>query len=135
MSVKKEQWLVWFVVKTWYDAGRRGLSAERLLEILFLFDREFKKRFGRRLFDFEFVAWLSGLYSYEFYETLEEAADVGLIEYVVEVEIPDAPYGGDEDVRSALVKHGLDRVDVEVNPDEVDDGDIHATHVAVDCCA
>jgi len=113
MSVKKEHWLVWLAVKTWYDAGRKDLSAERLLEILFLLDQEFKKRSGRHILDFEFVAWLNGLYSYEFYKALEEAADVGLIEYVVEVEIPDDLHDGDEDVRSALVKHELDRVDVE----------------------
>jgi len=113
MSVKKEHWLEWLAVEAWYSTRRKDLSAERLLEILFLFDREFKKRFGRRLSDFEFVVWLNGLYSYEFYKTLEGAADVGLIEYVVEVEIPDVPHGGDEDARGALVKHELDRVDVE----------------------
>jgi len=113
MSIKKEHWLIWFASKMWYNTKHKNLSAERLLEILFLLNREFKRKFGRRLLDFEFSAWLDRLYSYEFYEALEEVADAGLVEYVVEVEIPDAPHDGDEDIRSAFVKHELDRLDVE----------------------
>jgi len=111
MSIKKEHWLVWFVTKAWHDVKRKDLYVEQLLDILFLLNREFKRRFGRRLLDFEFTAWLDGLHSYEFYETLERCADMRLVEYIVSVKLPEAPDCDDEDARAVYVKHELDRVD------------------------
>jgi len=112
--VRKEHWLIWLAAKAWSSAWRESPSAGQLLAALFAADREFAQRYGRRLLDFEYAAWLGGLYSYEFYKALEEAADAGLVEYEVSVELPEAPgCGGDEDCRLAAVQHELSRVDAE----------------------
>jgi len=113
-AIRKEHWLVWLAAKAWSSTWRESPSAGQLLAALFAADREFARRYGRRLLDFEYTAWLNGLYSYEFYEALEEAADAGLVEYEVSVELPEAPgCGGDEDCRLAAVQHELSRVDAE----------------------
>jgi len=109
VRIKKEHWLIWLAAKTC-----RVCTAEQLLSALFTADRKFRRKYGEKLTDFVYTAWLNGLYSYEFYEVLEEAADAGLIEYVVSVKLPEAPgCGGDEDCRLAAVQHEMSRVDAE----------------------
>jgi len=112
MNVKKEHWLIWFVAKAWRSIKRRSSTAEQLLDVLFAVDREFVKRYGRKLLDFVYVVQFDGLYSYEFYKALEEAADMELVEYVVTVKLPSAPScGDDEDCRLAVIQHEMSRVE------------------------
>jgi len=104
----KECWIISSVVQSWYRYYNEDLTAERLAEILAVLNREFKSRFGRPLIDMEFVVWLDGVYSAELLDALEQCADVGIVEYAVEVAPPFVPHT-EEDL--ALLKDVFDEVD------------------------
>ena len=110
-GVNKEHWVIWFVAKWWYEHEKGELTLTRLNKLLFILNREFKAKFGKPLLDLEFFMYFYGPYSVDLEDILNDSADRGLIDYVVEVKIPHAPRDLDEDYAYAIIKHQLDEVD------------------------
>jgi len=108
LAAGKECWIISSVVQSWYRYYSEDLTAERLAEILAIVNREFKSRFDRPLIDMEFVVWLDGVYSAELLDALEQCADAGIVEYIVEVSPPFVPRTEEE---HAALKDALDEVD------------------------
>lgn len=110
-DINKEHWVIWFVAKWWYEHKKGELTVTRLNKLLFILNREFKAKFGKPLLDLEFFMYFYGPYSVDLEDILNDSADRGLIDYVVEVKIPYAPRDLDEDYAYAIIKHQLDEVD------------------------
>jgi len=109
VGLKREHWLVWLAtVVLRRVTGSSEVDAEDVLGLLFVLDREFRRRFGRRLLGFRFVKLLGRVHSEEFYGVLSELAEWGIVEYAVDVWVPRVSPGVDRDTAWAIVRSDLD---------------------------
>ena len=118
---RKEHWTIWYISKTWREIASKEKSCGKrisrdiplvaLEKVLFTLNREFLDRFSTRLLDLEFILQDDGPRCHDLEKIVEEAVDLGLVEYEVTVKIPDAPFDLNPDYAEAIIEHELSRVD------------------------
>ncbi len=120
-EVRKEHWIIWYVAKVWEKVDREtardreasveGIPLTALDKILFVLNREFLDRFGKKLLDLDFVLWHAGPYSHKLEDIIEESVDLGIVEYEIVVKVPDAPFDVDPEYAAVIIDHQLSEVE------------------------
>jgi len=99
MDVCKDHWVLWRTVKALYEAelGRldrrvdSGVSVLHVDKALYLVCRDFYRRYREKLLSGDFIMYHYGPYYDKLEDLLCECERLGLIEYIVEVYLPEAP--------------------------------------------